>query len=115
MTEQTDMTAAERRANTYNYRTPAELAEQARALIQGGPRTRTQLTHMLGTNSRRIDVVLHTLKQKGLVETFKARSARGQMDDYWFLTGQRPDSVVFKAAEILDGFRRAAFGTPGLS
>lgn len=116
MTEQTRMNAAERRAITYNYRTPAELADQVYAMLETSPRTRTHLALELNTNSRRIREAIGMLQDKGLIETYKARSARGQMDEYWCLAGQRPERLQsFRSAEILEAFRRAAFGMPRLS
>ena len=113
MTEQIQLTAAQRRAITCNYRTLDQLAAKARDLLASGPRTKTNLVIMISTNSRRMGEVLDVLLAQGLVETFQAQSDRGRMDDFWCLAGQRPQKTTrFNSAEILEGFRRAAFGLP---
>lgn len=108
-----ELTPAQRRAITCNYRTLDQLAEMVHTLLESRPRTKTNLVILASTNGKRMKEILDALLAKGIVENFEARGDRGRIEEFWCLAGRRPENKSrFKADEILEGFRRAAFGLP---
>lgn len=85
----------------------ADIIEFLRA---AGPLPKKRIIVAMGTVSRVVQSVLDTAEAAGEVESFRALSSRGRMDELWCIVGDAPtrQTYKFRAAEILTALQAAA-------
>lgn len=82
-------------------------------LRKAGPLPKKRITIAMRTVSRGVQLALDTAEAAGEVESFRARSSRGRMDELWCVAGDAPTRQThkFRGAEILAALQAAAART----